>query len=533
MTMPAASADSGSSRPMARAFELARSVLGWTSPNPAVGAVVVRHSQIEPQDDRIRIVGEGATQPPGGAHAEVMALREAGAQARGATLYVTLEPCAHHGRTPPCTDALVSAGIAEVVVACLDPDPQVAGRGLEQLRAAGITVSLGDGAAQAASHYEPYQHHRRTGRPFVVAKFAASLDGRIAATSGDSRWISGPQTLAWAHQNRPHFDAILVGVGTILVDNPQLTARPQEWRGPVPQPLRVVLDSRGRTPLDARVLEGLDTSPTLIATTEAAPAEWRTALEARGVRVAVLPAEDGHVALQPLLDHLGQQAGVIHLLVEGGGEVLGACFDQRLIDKVHAVVAPILIGGDAQTAVRGRGAERMRDALRLSGVGVERLGDDLLITGYPTPPEHELKIRLRPAGPTDAAAIDELLTAAQLPPLAATLLEEARRSQAIIWLAVSDNSPDTAIGIAALRLPTGADTAELVCLILRAGAPTSTAERLREASEASARGRECQWIVAPRQQTANLNPSIWNKAGYRYYRKSANGADTLIKLLGE
>ena len=518
---------------MARAFELARSVLGWTSPNPAVGAVVVRRSPDSERGDRIQILGEGATQPPGAAHAEVMALREAGDQACGATLYVTLEPCAHHGRTPPCTNAIVEAGVAEVVVAWLDPDPQVAGRGLEQLRAAGLTVTLGDGAAQAASHYEPYQHHRRSGRPFVSAKFAASLDGRIAATSGDSRWISGPQTLAWAHQNRPHFDAILVGVGTILLDNPQLTARPQDWRGPVPQPLRVVLDSRGRTPLDARVLDNIETSPTLIATTEAAPAEWRTALEARGVSVAVLPAEHGHVALEPLLDHLGQQAGVVHLLVEGGGEVLGAFFDQRLIDKVHAVVAPMLIGGDAQTAVRGRGAERMRDALRLSGVSVERLGDDLLISGYPTPPEHELNIRLRPAGPTDAAAIDELLTAAQLPALATTLLDEARRSAAVIWLASTDNANNNAIGIAALRLPGNTDTAELVCLILKAGAPASAAERLREASEASARGRECKWIVAPRQQTANLGPNLWNTAGYRYYRKSPNGADTLIKPLSE
>ena len=533
MSSQPAPAESGSSRAMARAFELARSVLGWTSPNPAVGAVVVRSSPDGEGSDRIQIIGEGATQPPGGAHAEVMALRDAGDQAQGATLYVTLEPCAHHGRTPPCTDALVSAGIAEVVVACLDPDPQVAGRGLDQLRAAGIAVSLGDGAAQAASHYEPYQHHRRSGRPFVVAKFAASLDGRIAATSGDSRWISGPQTLAWAHQHRPHFDAILVGVETIILDNPQLTARPQEWRGPVPQPLRVVLDSRGRTPLDARVLDGIETSPTLIATTAAAPEAWRARLELGGVQVVVLPAEQGRVGLGPLLDHLGQQAGVVHLLVEGGGEVLGAFFDQRLIDKVHAVVAPMLIGGDAQTAVRGRGAERMRDALRLASVDVERLGDDLLITGYPTPPEHELKVRLRPAGPTDAAAIDELLTAAQLPPLATTLLDQARRGEAVIWLAVIGHTPDTTIGIAALRLPSGADTAELVCLVLRAGAPTSAAERLREASEASARGRECKWIVAPRQQTANLSPNIWNTAGYRYYRKSPNGADTLIKLLTE
>lgn len=530
MTSHPVQADSGSSRSMARAFELARAALGWTSPNPAVGAVVVQSTTIGERGSG-RIVGEGATQPPGGAHAEVVALREAGDEARGATLYVTLEPCAHQGRTPPCTETLIEAGIAAVVVACLDPDPNVAGRGLEQLRAAGLSVSVGDGAAQAAAHYEAYQHHRRTGRPFVSAKFAATLDGRIAATSGDSRWISGPQTLAWAHQNRPRLDAILVGVGTILLDNPQLTARPPEWRGPVPQPLRVVLDSRGRTPLDARVLDGLDHSPTLIATTEAAPHDWRTILQARGVQLAVLPDEDGHVALEPLLNHLGEQAGIVHLLVEGGGEVLGAFFDQRLINKLHAVVAPMLIGGDAQTAVRGRGAERMRDALRLASVNVERLGDDLLISGYPTPPEHELEIRLRPAGPADATAIDELLTAAQLPPLAASLLEEARRGETIIWLASAGNSAEAPIGVAALRLPDAAETAELVCLTLRAGAPTSAANRLREAAEASARGREYAWMVVPQHHTNTSTPETWKANGYRYYRKSANGHDTLIKPL--
>ena len=217
-----------SSRRMARAFRLARAALGTTSPNPAVGAVLELDG---------RVVGEGATQAPGGPHAEVVALRAAGGAARGATLYVTLEPCAHHGRTPPCSDAIIAAGVAAVVVATSDPDSQVDGRGLAQLRDAGIDVSLGDGATEGATHYEAYCHHRHTGRPFVIAKFAASLDGRIASTSGDSRWISGPETRAWAHRLRPTIDAILVGVETIIVDNPQLTARPAGAAGPVPQPL--------------------------------------------------------------------------------------------------------------------------------------------------------------------------------------------------------------------------------------------------------------------------------------------------------
>ena len=298
----------------------------------------------------------------------------------------------------------------------------------------------------------------------------------------------------------------------------------------MPQPLRVVLDSRGRTPLDARILDGIDTSPTLIATTEAAPEDWRVSLEARGVSVLTLPAEHGRVPLEPLLDQLGQQAGVVHLLVEGGGEVLGAFFDQRLIDKVHAVVAPMLIGGDAQTAVRGRGAERMRDALRLSGLSVEQLGDDLLISGYPTPPEHELDIRLRPAGPADAAEIDELLAAAQLPPMAATLLEEARRGEAVLWMASAERGRP-ALGVAALRLPAERESAELVCLTLRAGAAPSAAERLREAAEASAQGRERQWITAPLHSRNAPTADSWRKAGYRYYRKSPNGLNTLIKAL--
>ncbi|MCY3569504.1 MAG: bifunctional diaminohydroxyphosphoribosylaminopyrimidine deaminase/5-amino-6-(5-phosphoribosylamino)uracil reductase RibD, partial [Chloroflexi bacterium] len=421
------------SRHMARAFELARAVRGTTSPNPAVGAVIAHGSQI---------VGEGATQPPGGPHAEVMALRQAGELARGATLYVTLEPCAHVGRTPACTEAIIEAGLVRVVVAVGDPDRQVSGRGLGQLREAGIEVSLGDGAALGAEHYEAYAHHRRTGRPFVTAKFAASLDGRIASTSGDSRWVSGAQTLRWAHRNRPLFDAILVGVETIIVDNPQLTARPERWRGPIPQPLRVVLDSRGRTPLESRVLQGADASSTLIATTDAADDDWRTSIAHDGVHVAVLPADaehGGRVSLPALLELLGREHGVVNLLVEGGGEVLGSLFDQRLINKVTAVVAPMIIGGDAQTAVRGRGAERMKDVLRLNRMTSERLGSDLLVTGYPVHPERELQVRVRPAGPDDVEDIN-LLIASQLhahAPGAEALLAAARLGEAVVWVAVA------------------------------------------------------------------------------------------------
>ncbi len=551
----------GSSRLMARAFELARSVRGRTSPNPPVGAVVVQGTQI---------VGEGATQPPGrpdpasqfgrpgqpasqdgialrpgGPHAEVMALREAGNQARGATMYVTLEPCAHYGRTPPCTLAIIEAGIARVVVAYSDPDLRVAGRGLEQLREAGIEVSLGDGAAEAAAHYEAYACHRRTGRPFVTAKFAASLDGRIASTSGDSRWISGPQTLQWAHRNRPLYDAMLVGVETIIVDNPQLTARPEHWQGPVPQPLRVVLDSRGRTPLDSRVLDGTDTSPTLIATTDAAPTDWRQSLRSRDVDVAVLPADPnsgGRVSLPALLDLLGQQRGVVSLLVEGGGEVLGSFFDQRLIHKVTAIIAPMIIGGDAQTAVRGRGANRMRDVLRLNHMSVEQLGPDLLVTGYPSHPERELDVRVRPAGQSDAETVD-LLLAAQIGPDSPTssdMLAEARAGDTIVWLATMQtpradqtgelDSVEDILGVAAVHFAAG-DRASLRCLAVRPDAPSTAAERLRDACEASASGRDYEWLMLAVATATGLMDEQYKRSGYRYYRRDSNGSDILIKRL--
>ena len=361
---------------MTAALAEARSALGWTSPNPAVGAVVVRDGQI---------VGAGHTQPPGGNHAEVEALADAGERARGATVYVTLEPCSHHGRTPPCTDALIEAGVAAVRYAVADPDVNVSGSGRQALEAAGIDVETGDGAEEASAVMEGYLHHRRTGRPFVVVKYAASLDGRIAAASGDSRWVSGPETLEWAHRHRPHLDAILVGSNTVVIDDPQLTARPGGTTEGAPQPLRVVVDSRGRVPDTARILQG--PSSTLIATTESSDAAWRERMVARGAEVAVLPSEDSRVDLEALLEAL-EARGALTVLFEGGGVLLGSLFDRRLVDKVHAVIAPLVIGAfDAPSAVAGRGVDRMAQAPRLRDVTVERLGEDTLITGYPVWPE--------------------------------------------------------------------------------------------------------------------------------------------------
>lgn len=366
---------------MRRALDLARSVLGRTSPNPAVGAVVVREG---------RIAGEGAYEGPGAPHAEVVALQEAGDAARGSTVYVTLEPCGHtissDGRERlSCAQALIASGVRRVVFSLQDPDTRTNGRGRKALEDAGIEVEEGDGAEESSRLLEAYIKHRRTGMPFVTIKYAASLDGRIAAASGDSRWVSGPETLRWAHAGRTRIDAIMVGVETVLIDNPQLTARPDGVECER-QPLRVVVDSNGRLPPDADVLRG--PAKTLVATTERSPWSWRDSMFARHAEPLVLPeGADGRVSLAHLLRELGRR-GVLSLLVEGGGVLHGSFFDQGLVDKVTAVLAPMIIGArDAPAAVAGRGAYRMADAVRLRDVTVERLGEDILVTGYPVRPQ--------------------------------------------------------------------------------------------------------------------------------------------------
>ena len=372
--MPALSGAEGTSGFMHRALELARGALGATSPNPSVGAVIVRDG---------RIIGEGFTQPPPGDHAEIVALKQAGESARGAALYVVLEPCPHFGRTPPCAEAIIEAGIAEVHYAIADPDPQVNGGGHRKLEAAGVAVHVGEGEAEARRVNEAFIKHRTTGLPFVIAKYAASLDGRIAAAAGDSRWVSGPQTREWAHELRTKVDAILVGSSTVVIDDPLLTARPDN-KDAERQPLRVVVDSRGRTPPMARILGG--PAKTLIATLDSAPEPWRASLRAAGAEVVTLPSDGERVDLRALLRELAGR-DVLSLLVEGGGVILGSFFDLGLVDKVHAVIAPIIIGAeDAPAAVAGRGAYRMADALRLRDITVDRLGDDLLVTGYPQYP---------------------------------------------------------------------------------------------------------------------------------------------------
>jgi len=357
---------------MRRALCLAERGRGRTSPNPMVGAVLVRDGQI---------IGEGFHPRAGEPHAEIMALRQAGKSARGATLYVTLEPCCHFGRTPPCTRAIIAAGVAEVHMAMLDPNPRVAGRGRAELEAAGIRTFVGELEAEARVLNETFIHWITTGRPFVIAKFAMSLDGKIATRSGDSRWITGPAAREQVHQLRDQVDAILVGVNTVIADDPQLTTRLD--KDDIRHPLRVIVDSRGRIPLTAQVLDPVLPGRTMVATTEAMPIEQRRALSFRGVQVLVLPSQDGRVSLPDLLEELGRRE-VTSVLVEGGGTIIGTFFAQRLVDKVVAFIAPIIIGGrEAPTPVGGLGVERLSQALRLERVQVEWLGSDLLVTGYP------------------------------------------------------------------------------------------------------------------------------------------------------
>lgn len=360
---------------MALALAEGARALGRTSPNPAVGAVLVQDG---------RIVGRGRTQPPGGPHAEIVALREAGAAARGATLYVTLEPCAHHGRTPPCVDALIAAGVAEVRVALGDPSPQVAGRGLARLREAGIRVAVGLGATEARALHDGFFTRLARGRPHVTAKWAMTLDGRIATRTGHARWITGPAARREVHRLRDRVDGIMVGVGTVLADDPLLTTRlPDEEAGDggPHHPLRIVLDSAGRTPLGARLLRPDTPGRTLIACTAAAPEARRIAWRERGAEVLVVAGDGARLDLRRLLAELGAR-GLNTLLVEGGGEVLASCFAAGLVDRALAFVAPKLVGGRAAPGpLGGLGVGTLGESYRLRDLVVRHFGDDLLIGG--------------------------------------------------------------------------------------------------------------------------------------------------------
>jgi diaminohydroxyphosphoribosylaminopyrimidine deaminase/5-amino-6-(5-phosphoribosylamino)uracil reductase len=358
---------------MDRALARGETARRWTAPNPWVGAVVVRDGEV---------VGQGATQPPGGAHAEIEALREAGDRARGATLYATLEPCNHHGRTGPCVTAVAEAGISRVVVALEDPDPQVAGRGIAQLRELGVTVDVGIGADAAARSLAPYLHHRRTGRAFTVVKTAMSLDGRIAARDGSSQWITGAASRADAHRLRAESQAIVIGAGTALADRPRLTVR--DAVGPAGlAPLRVLLDATGRVPAEGPLFDA-ELARTLVVTTDAAAEAATRAWLAAGAKVlTVPPARAGAgVDLTATLEVLAG-IGILQALVEGGAALSGSLVDEGLADRLVTYVAPTVLGRDGRPALDLAGPARIADARRWRLVDVARVGTDVRLEYEP------------------------------------------------------------------------------------------------------------------------------------------------------
>jgi diaminohydroxyphosphoribosylaminopyrimidine deaminase/5-amino-6-(5-phosphoribosylamino)uracil reductase len=356
---------------MGLALKLAAKGAGWVSPNPMVGAVVVREGVV---------VGQGWHRRYGGSHAEVEALKAAGSLARGATVYVTLEPCNHHGQTPPCTEALLAAGVGRVVAATPDPNRRVSGGGAPFLRGKGVQVEMGLLAAEVRRLNEAWFTWVERGLPLVIIKAACSLDGKIATRTGDSQWLTGETARAFGHRLRHECDAILVGIGTVSADDPQLTTRLPRRRSK--DPIRVVLDSRLRIPETARLLHLNSQAPTWIATTPTAPQDKIQALQELGAEILVLPEEGGRVALKPLLEELGRQR-VQSLLVEGGAEVLGSFLDQGLAAKFYFFYAPKILGGkDAYPAVAGRGAARLAEAHQARDLTLRRLGPDLLVCGY-------------------------------------------------------------------------------------------------------------------------------------------------------
>jgi diaminohydroxyphosphoribosylaminopyrimidine deaminase/5-amino-6-(5-phosphoribosylamino)uracil reductase len=356
---------------MRRALALASRALGRTSPNPMVGAVVVRGG---------RIVGEGYHRRAGDPHAEVMALRHAGSRARGATLYVTLEPCCHvDKRTPPCVEAIEASGVRAVVMATGDPNPKVAGRGIARLRAQGIDVRVGVLQDRAIRLNEAYAHWITTGLPFVTLKIASTLDGKIATASGESRWITGPRARDEVHRLRARVDAVLVGLGTVKTDDPELTARGGRNRR---SPHRVILDERLAVPLTAKALRPREGSTTIVVATRGAAVLRRRRLEAAGVRVVIARSRDGVVDLRDLMRRLGTMA-VTSLLIEGGSEVNASALRAGIVTKVMIMLAPKVLGGrDAVGSVGGRSPRRLGEAVALRDLVVRRVEDDVIVEGY-------------------------------------------------------------------------------------------------------------------------------------------------------
>jgi len=360
---------------MRRALRLAKRGLGRTSPNPAVGAVIVKNGQI---------VGEGYHKRAGLPHAEVEAIKAAGKETKGADLYVTLEPCNHYGRTPPCTEAILKAGIKRVFVGMRDPNPHVTGGGVEYLRQKGIYVETGILEEECRRLNEVFIKYITKGTPFVSLKLAATLDGKIALASGEAKWITNEKSRRFVHRLRDIHDAILVGIGTVLKDNPSLTTRLPHKKGK--DPVRIILDSKLRIPLEAKVLHLNSQAPTWIVTSTQAPAEKIEALKRLGAEVMVVNLENGRLSLMELLKVLGEKK-ITSLLVEGGAQVATSFLKQHLVDKVYFFYAPKLFGMPHLPMLGELGIESMREVIALKDISLRRFEDDILIIGYPHYPQ--------------------------------------------------------------------------------------------------------------------------------------------------
>ncbi len=354
------------------ALRLAAKGRGRTSPNPMVGAVIVMDG---------KIVGRGYHKRAGEAHAEINAIVDAGKRACGGTLYINLEPCNHHGRTPPCTEAILTARIRRVVVGMRDPNPDVKGGGVEFLQAHGVEVRWGVLEDEARRLNEAFIKYVRHKRPFVIMKAAASMDGKIATRTGDAKWITGEKARSLVHRLRNEVDAILVGVGTVLNDDPLLTTRLK--RGAGRDPVRVVLDSQLRVPLRAKIFNLDSPVPTIVATSHCAPKSKQNQLRKKGIKVITVSSNEDGLDLPELLSKLGKR-DILSVLVEGGGTVFGSFLQSRLIDKFYLFYAPIIIGGaGAIGMVGGKGTNRMADTLRLRDIRARKIGEDLLVEAYP------------------------------------------------------------------------------------------------------------------------------------------------------
>ena len=353
---------------MGIAILLARKGIGWTSPNPAVGAVIVKGG---------KIIGKGYHKRIGLCHAEINALKEAGARTNGGEMYVTLEPCNHFGKTPPCTDAIIKAGIKKVFVGMKDPNPLVSGKGIKRLLNAGIKVEAGILEEGCRDINEPYIKYMKTRAPFVTLKLASTLDGKIASAAGDAKWITGETARKHAHRMRAQADAVMVGISTVLKDNPELTTRLAMGR----DPLRVVVDSRLRIPVTAKVLN-LERGGIIIATTEKASEGRINAMEVRGAEVMILPSRKGVVDLRALIKALGKRE-ITSLLIEGGSSLAASVLKEGIVDKIAIFYAPKIFGREGLPMIGRLGIKILSEAVKLKDLKCRKIGEDILIEGYP------------------------------------------------------------------------------------------------------------------------------------------------------